>query len=86
VNKARSVAARSRQAFNETGAVWIRDVVEDYWHGGRRLQNRRHTRIAGYDHHVGRLGEQAFCMPANLGRITASPADVDLHVTAFGPA
>ena len=80
------VAARARQARNETGPDRVDDDHEHDRYGGGRLQQRRHGRSARTTHDcVRRECGQFHRVLANVVGIGPRPAGVDPHVAAVDP-
>ena len=85
--EAGGVAARPRQAVDETGADRIGDDREHDRHGAGRLQQRRHGRGASTARMTSgaSAANSAACLRMSSG-IGRGPARVDPHVAADGPA
>ena len=80
------VAARPRQARDEAGADRIDDLHEHDRHGAGRLLQRRHDRDAAGQDDVRRERDQFRRVSCECARDRRSPAVVDPHVAAVGPA
>jgi hypothetical protein len=81
------VAARPRQADDESGADRIDDLHEHDRHGAGRLQQRRRGYGASSSHEdVRRERGQFRRVSANVVGVGRGPASVDPHIATVGPA
>jgi hypothetical protein len=83
-HEASGVAARPRQAVDETGADWIGDERER--HGAINLLDCRHALGARGEDDVGSQRDQFHCVFASRIGIACEPTIVNAHVAADGPA
>jgi len=85
LKKTSDISTRLRQTFDETGADWIDDLIENDRCGRRRLQQWLDRRIPGRNDHIRRERDQLLSVSTNCRGIASSPLCFKLQVPPFNP-